>query len=87
MRVRWSSVAATYPTWFKDNLVKPLVQESNTGYPTLDKMGVPLARDFARTDEQKQILKLVLARQPLEKAGILGDHPVGPRAVIRLQIL
>jgi len=25
----WSSVAATYPSWFKNNLVKPIVQESN----------------------------------------------------------
>jgi tripartite-type tricarboxylate transporter receptor subunit TctC len=55
----WSSVAATYPTWFKDNLVKPLVQESNSGYPDLDKRGVPLAREFAKTDEQRQILDLV----------------------------
>ena len=58
----WSSVAATYPTWFKDNLVKPLVQESNVGYPQLDKMGVPLARDFAKTDEQKQLLELIYSQ-------------------------
>jgi hypothetical protein len=58
----WSSVAATYPTWFRDNLVKPLVQESNKGYPALDRMGVPLARDFAKTDEQKQILELIYSQ-------------------------
>jgi tripartite-type tricarboxylate transporter receptor subunit TctC len=58
----WSSVAATYPTWFKENLVRPLVQESNTGYPALDKMGVPLARDFAKTDEQKKILELIYSQ-------------------------
>ena len=55
----WSSVAATYPAWFKDKLVKPLVQESNVGYPELDKMGVPLTKDFAKTPEQRQILELV----------------------------
>ncbi len=58
----WSSVAATYPTWFKENLVRPLVQESNTGYPALDKMGIPLARDFAKTDEQKKILELIYSQ-------------------------
>ena len=58
----WSSVAATYPNWFKDKLVKPLVQESNVGYPELDQMGVPLTRDFAKTAEQKQILELVYSQ-------------------------
>ena len=58
----WSSVAATYPNWFKTNLVKPLVQESNVGYPELDQMGVPLTRDFAKTAEQKQILELVYSQ-------------------------
>ena len=56
-------MAATYPAWFKTNLVKPLVQESNVGYPELDKMSVPLTREFARTPEQKQILRLIFARQ------------------------
>ena len=58
----WSSVAATYPAWFRDKLVKPLVQESNVGYPELDRMGVGLSRDFAKTPEQKQILELVYSQ-------------------------
>jgi hypothetical protein len=56
----WSSVAATYPAWFRDKLVKPLVQESNVGYPELDRMGVPLSKEFAKTAEQKQIRDLQL---------------------------
>ena len=58
----WSSVAATYPAWFRDKLVKPLVQEANEGYPELNAMGVRLARDYARTDEQKQVLELVYSQ-------------------------
>ena len=58
----WSSVAATYPAWFRDGLVKPFVQEANQGYPDLDKMGVPLTRAFAKTEEQKQILELVYSQ-------------------------
>ena len=58
----WSSVAATYPAWFKSGLVKPLVQEANVGYPELDRMGVPLTRAFAKTDEQRQILELVYSQ-------------------------
>jgi tripartite-type tricarboxylate transporter receptor subunit TctC len=58
----WSSVAATYPYWFKDNLVRPLIQEGNVGYPQLDAMGVPLTRDFAKSVEQRQILELVYSQ-------------------------
>jgi tripartite-type tricarboxylate transporter receptor subunit TctC len=58
----WSSVAATYPNWFKTHLVKPLVQESNVGYPELDRMGVPLTSAFATTPEQKEILQLVYSQ-------------------------
>jgi tripartite-type tricarboxylate transporter receptor subunit TctC len=58
----WSSVAATYPAWFKSGLVKPLVQEANTGYPELDRMGVPLARDFAVNDDQRRTLELVYSQ-------------------------
>ncbi len=58
----WSSVAATYPAWFRSGLVRPLVQEANVGYPELDRMGVPLARQFAKTDEQRRILELVYSQ-------------------------
>ena len=58
----WSSVAATYPAWFRDGLVKPLVQEANAGYPELNRMGVKLVRDFAKTDEQRQVLELVYSQ-------------------------
>jgi len=58
----WSSVTATYPAWFASGLVKPLLQEANVGYPELDRMGVPLTRQFARTDEQRQTLDLVYSQ-------------------------
>jgi len=58
----WSSVAATYPHWFRDKIVKVLVQEDTEGYPELNRQGVPLTRDFAATDEQRQILDLVYSQ-------------------------
>ena len=60
----WSSVAATYPAWFRDKLVKPLVQEANEGYPELNAMGVKLARDFGGSggviDKQAALLHAVI---------------------------
>jgi tripartite-type tricarboxylate transporter receptor subunit TctC len=58
----WSSVSATYPHWFTQKLVKVLVQEDIDGYPELNTQGVPRTRDFARTDEQRQILDLVYSQ-------------------------
>ena len=55
----WSSVAATYPAWFRDGLVKVLAQEDADGHPALNKQGVPRTLDFAKTVEQRQILELV----------------------------
>lgn len=54
----WSSVAAMHPAWFRDGAVKVLVQEDRDGYPDLNRQGVPLARDFAKNEEQRQILDL-----------------------------
>jgi tripartite-type tricarboxylate transporter receptor subunit TctC len=57
----WSSLLATRPDWIRDKSVNLLVQLSLTKHPDLP--DVPLVADFATTDEQRQILKLVFARQ------------------------
>lgn len=57
----WSSVKATQMQWVKDGTVKVLVQLSLSKHPDLP--DVPLIMDLARTDEQRQLLKLVFARQ------------------------
>ena len=58
----WSSVSATRAAAFKDGTIKVLAQEDTEGYPALNKQGVPLTRDFAKTDEQRRILDLVYSQ-------------------------
>jgi tripartite-type tricarboxylate transporter receptor subunit TctC len=58
----WSSVAATYPSWFSEGKIKVLVQEDAQGYPELNQQGVPRTRDFARTGEQARILDLIYSQ-------------------------
>ena len=60
-----------------------LAQEDTEGYPALNKQGVPLTREFAKTDEQRRILDLVYSQTvfgrpyvvapevPNERVGIL----------------
>ncbi len=56
----WSSVKSTHKSWIDDKRMIVLVQLSLTKHPELP--DVPLVMDFAKTDEQRQILKMVFAR-------------------------
>jgi tripartite-type tricarboxylate transporter receptor subunit TctC len=56
----WSSVKTTHKSWIDDKRMVVLVQLSLTKHPELP--DVPLAMDFAKTDEQRQILKMIFAR-------------------------
>ena len=57
----WSSVESTHPQWIKGKQINILAQLSLSKHEDLP--DVPLIMDFAKTDEQKQIFRLVFARQ------------------------
>ncbi len=57
----WSSVLTTHKAWLDEKRMVVLVQLSLTRHPQLP--DVPLVMDFAKTDEQRAILKMVFARQ------------------------
>jgi tripartite-type tricarboxylate transporter receptor subunit TctC len=59
----WSSVIATHQGWIDEKKINVLVQLSLNRHPDLP--NVPLVTDLARNDEQRQIFKLVFARQPM----------------------
>jgi tripartite-type tricarboxylate transporter receptor subunit TctC len=56
----WSSVKSTHKSWIDDKRMIVLMQLSLAKHPELP--DVPLAIDFAKTDEQRQILKMIFAR-------------------------
>jgi tripartite-type tricarboxylate transporter receptor subunit TctC len=66
----WSSVKTTHKSWIDDNKMIVLVQLSLSKHPELP--DVPLVTDFAKTDEQRQILNMVFARQ------VMGRPYVAP---------
>jgi tripartite-type tricarboxylate transporter receptor subunit TctC len=57
----WSSVETTRPEWIENKTIVVLVQMSLSKHPDLP--DVPLIMDFAKTDEARQIFKLIFARQ------------------------
>ena len=59
----WSGIVAERKQWIDEKKINVLVQFGLGKHPDLP--NVPSIMDYAKTDEQKQILQLVLARQPL----------------------
>src|SRR3977135_3158846 len=57
----WSSVKSTRGSWLTDKKITILMQLSLSKHPDLP--DVPLVADLAKTDEQRQILRLIFARQ------------------------
>jgi hypothetical protein len=57
----WSSVLATHKRWIDDKSIAILVQLSLAKHPGLP--DVPLVMDFAKSEDQQQMFKLVFARQ------------------------
>jgi tripartite-type tricarboxylate transporter receptor subunit TctC len=58
----WSSVVANHRTQFSEGRLKAFVQEDVTGYPELNSQGIPRSIEFAKTEEQRQILDLVYSQ-------------------------
>ena len=59
----WSTILATRPDWVADRKIVVLVQLALKKHADLP--DVPLVMDFAKTDEQTKMLRLVFARQSL----------------------
>ncbi len=57
----WSSVMSTHRVWLEEKKMTVLAQLALEKHPDLP--DVPLIIDLAKTDEQKQILRLIFARQ------------------------
>jgi tripartite-type tricarboxylate transporter receptor subunit TctC len=57
----WSSVLATQKRWTDDKSIIILAQLSLSKHPDLP--DVPLVMDFAKTEDQQQIFRLIFARQ------------------------
>jgi tripartite-type tricarboxylate transporter receptor subunit TctC len=61
----WSSLRASHPDWIRDKKIVPLWQLSLSKHPDLP--DVPLAIDFAKTDEDRQIMEFFFARQEMSR--------------------
>jgi tripartite-type tricarboxylate transporter receptor subunit TctC len=70
----WSNITATKPEWFEQKKVNVVMQMS-AGGKHADLPNVPLVTELAKTDQQKEALKLLFARE------LFGRPFLGPPAI------
>ena len=74
----WSSVKSTHQKWLDEKKFSILVQLALEKHPDLP--DVPLIIDLAKTDEQRQILRLIFARQVMGRPFVAPpERSAGPR--------
>jgi tripartite-type tricarboxylate transporter receptor subunit TctC len=78
----WSSVKSTHKSWIEDKRMIVLVQLSLAKHPELP--DVPLVMDFAKTDGERQILKMIFARNVMGRP-YLAPPNVPPDRVAALR--
>jgi tripartite-type tricarboxylate transporter receptor subunit TctC len=74
----WSSVVATHRDWLTAKKITILVQLGLSKHADLP--DVPLVTDLARNDEERQILKLIFARQVMGRPFLAPPNVPGERA-------
>jgi tripartite-type tricarboxylate transporter receptor subunit TctC len=79
----YSSLKTAHPDWLRDHIVQPLIALGFGRIPDLPEL--PSVMDLARTDEQRQVLKVVLAptlagRPFVAPPGVPADRVAALRA-------
>jgi tripartite-type tricarboxylate transporter receptor subunit TctC len=68
----WSSLNAQRPDWIKSGFVRVIVQEHDKGNPEINRMGAPLAVDFATSPENRRIMELVYSSETFGRPYMLA---------------
>ena len=68
----WSSLKAQRPDWIKSGFIRVIVQEHDKGNPEVNRMGVPLAVDFATSGENRRIMELVYSSETFGRPYMLA---------------
>ena len=84
----WSSLQAQKPDWIKSGFIRVIVQEHDKGNPEINKMGVPLAVDFATSPENRKIMELIYSSETFGRPYLMApDVPAERVAALRKAFL
>jgi tripartite-type tricarboxylate transporter receptor subunit TctC len=80
----WSSLNAQKPDWVSSGFIRVIVQEHDKGNPEINKMGIPLAVDFATSPENRKIMELVYSSETFGRPYLTApDVPADRIAALR----
>lgn len=63
----WQSMQATAASWFESNYVNVFTWQGEKPHPTLDKLNAPKAETFAKTEEEKALVRIVASPAAVAK--------------------
>jgi len=67
----WSSLSVQHPDWLQNGFIRVLVQEHDKGHRDVNRMGVPLAVDFAKSPQDRTIMELIYSSEIFGRPYIL----------------
>lgn len=76
----WSSLSTQNPDWVTGGSMILLVQEAMKGHPELNKLGVPVAVDFAKNPEDRQVLDFIYSQLVFGRPYLLPPNVPEARA-------
>ena len=69
----YSSISMQRGEWLRNGTLRILVQEDMKGHPEVNKMGVPLAPSFAKTDEDRQVMEMLYGKNEFGRPFVLPE--------------
>jgi tripartite-type tricarboxylate transporter receptor subunit TctC len=77
--VGWTGIVTIHPEWFERGTVKVIAQLGVKGHPDLDRVGVPLAIDFAKNADDRAVLALVMSQSIFGRPFVLPPETPAER--------
>ena len=75
----WVSLSMEHPDWVASGRMRILAQEDMKGQPELNRMGVPRTINFAKTDEDRQVMELIYSQNVFGRPYVLPPGVPGER--------
>lgn len=80
----YSSISMQRGEWLRNGTIRILVQEDMNGHPDVNKLGVPLAPSFAKTEEDRQVMAMLYGKNQFGRPFVLPEG-VPPERVAALR--
>lgn len=78
----WSVMTTGRPQWLSEGIMRIIAQENNDAHPDVAKLGVPLTRSFAKTQEAVEVLEFMYAQAAFGRPFAMGPGVPAARAEI-----